>query len=334
MHLEISFNFSILIFCVSIVLLWLFSNRLSDVVNYIDDSFNLGSSFGGTIILSIVTNLPEIAITVNGAIRGDVDLAVGNILGGILIQSMLLVLFDMASRKERKPFSTLVSDSASLIQGCVLIGILVMVVIGHQMGDAILPIRSTIPEWLIAGTWIAGILIMRKVQSGKTKTNDAKISGKFTKRSALIWLVLISIIVLIFGVLLEVTSDNIATHLHINGVIFGATILALVTSLPEISGGLEFVKDKTYQPIISDIFGGNAFLPVLFLVASLITNDAILPKAHNVDIYLTGMSILITSIYMIGMILKLPNRKWGMGYDSWIALALYLLSVAGMFFIG
>ena len=99
MNLEISFNYSIWIFVASVVLLWIFSNKLSSVVNFIDDEFNLGSSFGGTTILSIITNLPEIAITANGAIKGDVDLAVGNLLGGIVIQSMLLVLFDFASRK-------------------------------------------------------------------------------------------------------------------------------------------------------------------------------------------------------------------------------------------
>ena len=143
-------------------------------------------------------------------------------------------------------------------------------------------------------------------------------------------MVFISVIVLIFGVLLETTSDVIATHYNINGIIFGATILALVTSLPEISGGLAFVKTKTYQPIISDLFGGNAFLPVLFLMATLITNDSILPKAHNMDIYLTSVSIIITLIYIIGMVLKLPSRKKGLGIDSWVVLIVYLFSIVGM----
>lgn len=136
MNLEISFNYSIWIFVASVVLLWIFSNKLSSVVNFIDDEFNLGSSFGGTIILSIITNLPEIAITANGAIKGDVDLAVGNLLGGIVIQSMLLVLFDFASRKEKKPLSTLVSNKASIVQGLFLIIILALVIVGKQLNES------------------------------------------------------------------------------------------------------------------------------------------------------------------------------------------------------
>ncbi len=175
---------------------------------------------------------------------------------------------------------------------------------------------------------------MRKVQEKREKIVKTKSkTTKYTQKSAIVWLISIAIIVLIFGVLLEITCDAIATHFNINGIIFGATILAVVTSLPEISSGLEFVKDKTYQPIISTIFGGNAFLPVLFLVASLITNDSILPKAHNIDIYLTTIGIIITAIYVIGMVLKLPTRKKRLGIDSWVVLVVYVISVIGMLFL-
>ena len=336
MQIDFSFGQSIIIFVVSVILLWIFSGKLSNVVDFIDDQFNLGSSFGGTIILSIVTNLPEIAITISGAIRGNVDLAVGNILGGIVIQSLLLVLFDFASRKEKKPLSSLVNGQTSILQGLFLIIILVLVILGKQLHQSTILFSGTAPEILIACSWLASIVLMKKMQSKKensTEKSSKKKVAKYTKKSALIWLVSIAIIVLVFGVLLETTSDKIATHFNINGIIFGATILAFVTSLPEISSGLGFVKEKSYQPIISDIFGGNAFLPVLFLVASLISKDPILPKAQNIDIYLTSVAIIITAIYLVGMIMQLPNRKKGLGIDSWIVLIVYLLSVIGMFYI-
>jgi len=336
MQLEIPFHYSIWIFLASIILLWFFSNKLSDIVNYIDDEFNLGSSFGGTIILSIVTNLPEIAITTNGALKGDIDIAVGNILGGIVIQALLFVLFDFASRKEKKPFSTLVSDKASLIQGLFLIIILVLVIIGKLFNADSINYRTTFPEILIAISWITSIVILRKIQAKKETLNNTiskTNTKKLAKKTAIFWLIISSLVILFFGVLLEETSDTIANHYQINGVIFGATILALITSLPEISGGLAFVKNKTYQPIISDIFGGNAFLPVLFLLASLLTNDAIIPSAHPIDIYLTTIAIIITAVYLMGMILKLPYRKYGIGIDSWMVLIIYILSIFGMFYV-
>ncbi|WP_027377637.1 sodium:calcium antiporter [Kaistella palustris] len=335
MELAIPFNYSIWIFIASVVLLWHFSKKLSSVVNFIDDQFRLGSSFGGTIILSVVTNLPEIAITISGALKGNIDLAVGNILGGIVIQSMLLVLFDFASRKEKAPLSTLVSNKASIVQGLFLIIILVLVILGKEITSSGLIFRTTPPELLILISWITGIIILKKVQPKKEPAviKNAKSSqNKMTRRSAIVWLIGISAVILVFGVLLEDTGNTIAAKFGMNGLIFGATVLAFVTSLPEISSGLAFVKQKTYQPIISDIFGGNAFLPVLFLAATVITNKPILPKAKNVDLYLTVIAILITSIYLIGMVLKIPRRKRGLGIDSWIVLGLYILSVLGMVF--
>ena len=49
---------------------------------------------------------------------------------------------------------------------------------------------------------------------------------------------------------------------------------------PRSRTGLTAVKQATTNSRSSDIFGGNAFLPVLFLVATLISGKAVLPSAH------------------------------------------------------
>jgi cation:H+ antiporter len=336
MDFQLTITQNIVLFLFSAVLIWLFCNKLSTIVDFIDDEFHLGAAFGGTIMLAIVTNLPEIAIAINGAVKGTIDVAVGNVLGGIAIQSALLILFDFASRKhDKKPLSTLTSSETGLLQGLFLVGILCMVMVGKQFPENFIFSRTTPPELLIVALWIASILAMKKFQKFNPKTPivEVKKTTKLNKKSAVIGLLFISMIVLIFGVVLENTSSAIASYYKIDGVIFGATVLALVTSLPEISGGLAFVKNKSYTPIIDDIFGGNAFLPTLFLPMIWITNSAILPKTQSVNLYLTAVAMLITLIYIIGMVIKSRKRYFGMGVDSWVALLIYSLSVIGLFFI-
>ena len=335
MDFSLSFYQSIAVFVISSILVFYLCQKLSFLVDWIDSKFQLGNAFGGTLILSVVTNLPEIAITFNGALRGDTDLAVGNILGGIVIQSVLLVLFDFANKKESAPLSTLTNSKTSILQGLFLIIILVIAIGGAQLNNHAFFARFTIPEVAIAGTWVLSLIAMKKFQSVEKIdiVSPGQKASKLTKTSSIIYLSLISILVLVFGVLLENSSNVIATHLHINGIIFGATVLAVITSLPEISGGLAFVKKKLYEPIISDIFGGNAFLPVLFLPATLISNKSILPHSSHLDIYLTAVAILITSVYLIGMVISLPKKKLRLGIDSWVILFFYLLSVIGMFYI-
>ena len=115
--------------------------------------------------------------------------------------------------------------------------------------------------------------------------------------------------------------------------VFGATVLAAATSLPELSTGLTSVRNGDYQLAVSDIFGGNAFLPVLFLLATLLSGQAVLPRAQDTDIYLTAVGALLTLVYVVGLIFRPQRRIARMGVDSLVVLLLYLLSVGGLFII-
>ncbi|MCB0538148.1 MAG: hypothetical protein KDE33_11560 [Bacteroidetes bacterium] len=322
----------ILVFLISATIIWYCSNKLSDVVDYIDDAYKLGAAFGGTIILSIATNLPELSIVVQGVMQKDTSLAIGNILGGIAMQTLLLSLFDFAARKRDKlPLTSLVSPIISIMQGLFLTAILAMVILGTQFNKSKLSPNFPVAELFIGFAWLFSLYLLHKSKQKASKENEKEIkelSTKFTKKKALVLLFIFGSAIFVFGYLLGHTSDLLADKFHMNGVIFGATILAFVTSLPEISGGLAFVKQRNYQPIISDIFGGNTFLPVLFLIASFLNHFTLLPDAEHSDIYLTSLSIILCSVYMIGMALHSKKRYLGMGLDSWIAVIVYVIGIA------
>ena len=142
-----------------------------------------------------------------------------------------------------------------------------------------------------------------------------------------------AIIILLSGVLLELSSEEISTRFHISGVIFGATILAAVTSLPEISTGIASAKLKDYQMAVSDIIGGNAFLPVLLLVGSLISGTSIIKSIGTTDIYFTCLAILLTAIYLVGLIVKSKHQYLRLGYDSFAILMVYVLGLLGLLYI-
>ena len=56
---------------------------------------------GGAVFLAIATNLPEVAIIVGGAFTHNLSLAVGNILGGIAIQTVVLAYLDGPALRNR-----------------------------------------------------------------------------------------------------------------------------------------------------------------------------------------------------------------------------------------
>jgi cation:H+ antiporter len=110
-------------------------------------------------------------------------------------------------------------------------------------------------------------------------------------------------------------------------------VLAAATSLPELSTGITSVRMKDYQLAVSDIFGGNAFLPVLFLLAVVVSGKAVLTDAQASDIYLAGLGVLLTCVYAAGLIFRTKRQVWRMGIDSFAVLTLYALGVGGLFAI-
>ncbi len=135
------------------------------------------------------------------------------------------------------------------------------------------------------------------------------------------------------GVVLALASDSLSTRFHIQGVLFGATILAAVTALPELTTGLYAVRAGRYELAMSDIIAGNAFLPVLFLFGTLLSNQPLLPDAQGPDLYLTALGALLTAVYCVGVILRSKRMVLGAGIDSILVLVLYAVGIGGLFFI-
>jgi len=217
---------------------------------------------------------------------------------------------------------------------------LTLVLMGTTFPSSFLILRSTPFEWMIALIWLGSIFMISKV--GKSEPDyrsqqeinfhlrhpNARFRG--TVKQATLVLALGAVITLGAGWALEYSGEVLSVRWGINGVLFGGTILALCTALPEISTGIASARIRDYNMAVSDIFGGNAFLPVLFLVASLIGGDAILPSISHADIYLTALGIFLTGIYMVGMVIHPKKQILRMGYDSFIVLLVYLLGIAGL----
>ena len=340
MSTTLSLPLLVLVFIVAAAAVWFAGIQLSGTTDVIAARFKLGEALGGLILLALATNLPEIAIVVSGAVRHDVGLAVGNILGGIAVQTVVLVLLDSIGVRDGHPLS---SSTTTLM--LVLEATLVIAVMGSQIPDTVIFARLTPEDVLIAALWLVGLWLLNKARTGlpwslspddnapKRPREDAKgkdgAGGMSTARAIAIFAAC-AIVTLAAGVVLAESGSQIAGHIGLSGVLFGVTVLAMATSLPEISTGLASVKLGDYETAFSDIFGGNAFLPVLFLVATVISGQAVLPHAQGSDIYLDVLGILLTTVYIYGLIFRPQRRVLRMGVDSFLVLVLCALGIIGL----
>jgi cation:H+ antiporter len=340
----------LLIFAGAAALVWMAGIRLSDTTDVLSFRLGLGEALGGLILLAIVTNLPEIAITVSAALSKELGVAVGNILGGIAIQTVVLVVLDAFGVGGREPLTYRAASLSLVLEGVLVIAVLTVAVMASQLPASFIVWRVEPGGLIIAVLWIAGVWLIAKARAGlpwheegvapggqkephghsRAKKEQMAVSkGVGTGRAAVVFSVA-AVVTLVGGVLLEQSGEAIARDAGMSGVLFGSTFLAAATALPEVSTGITSVRMGDYQLAVSDIFGGNAFLPVLFLMASLLSGVAVLPQAHDTDVYLTGLGILLTAVYIYGLIFRPGRRILHMGIDSLAVLILYLMGVAGL----
>jgi cation:H+ antiporter len=166
-------------------------------------------------------------------------------------------------------------------------------------------------------------------QSGHRRRQPQKMS---TAKASVIFSIA-ALATLVAGVALERAGEAASSQIGMSGILFGATILALAASLPELSTGIQSIKQGDDNLAMSDIFGGNAFLPVLFLVATAISGKAVLSGANASDIYLSALAGVLTLVYAVGLLFRPQKKIAGMGIDSLVVLVLYLVGIAGLFAI-
>src|SRR3712207_3594508 len=163
---SLSLPILLIIFAVAAILVWVAGTRLSDTTDVLTVRLGLGEALGGLILLAIATNLPEIAITASAALSKELGLAVGNILGGIAIQTVVLVLLDVLGVRGSEPLSYRAASLSLVLEGTLVVAVLTVAVMGSQLPSSLILWRVDPEGLLIVALWGAGIWLLSKARAG------------------------------------------------------------------------------------------------------------------------------------------------------------------------
>ncbi len=334
----------LLIFGGAAIATWMAGVWLAKATDVLDDRFGLGETIGGMVLLSITGSLPELAITITAAGSGHLDIAAGNLIGGVAVQTLVLVIADRVVRGSL-PLSTASASLVPALEGVLVIAVVAITVMGGLLPAtaAVGPVGAGSIAILLA--WTVGMVALGRCRDRKdmglvipgaaVKAGPAaEISGNeglkaaSTARNVAIF-VATSVVTLVAGVLLEQSGDALATRLGISGVLFGATVLALASALPEISTAITGVRMQEYTLVFGDIFGGNAFQLILFVLADILAGQPVLTHEGRANAWIGMIGLVMTSVYVAGILLRKPRRYGGLGPDSWAALIVYVFGIWG-----
>jgi cation:H+ antiporter len=334
----------VVVFAAAAAATWGAGVFLAKTTDALDNRFGLGEALGGLILLAITGSLPEIAITASAAIAGHLDLAVGNLIGGVAVQTLVLVVLDVFAGRER-PLSFLVG---SLIP--VLEALIVVIVLATALGGAALSPATNIggaspTSIAVVVLWVGGVWVVNRFRlspawevnaphsrPGRRHPREPRPSGSHPSAKASTGKVLAifvagSVVTLGAGVTLQASGSLLADRMNVQGAIFGATFLAAATALPEISSGIAAVRLGDMQLAVGDILGGNSFQICLFLLADLLAGTPVIGAAHTSDIWLGGLGLMMTGIAAAAIIARPKRTYLRLGIDSVTLIVVYALAI-------
>jgi cation:H+ antiporter len=330
-----------------VVLAGVLIGRLSGEVG---ERLRLGRAWSGAVLLSIATTLPELVTTTTAVFRGAVALALGGVVGTMTFNLFILVLVDLIEPEGTSIYNRLSKNHlATGLLGCVLLGLLI---VGLAMGVAF-PTRASggghrlialIPPLLVI-FFLAGQYILFRMAQGTALEEKAMkmptVFDRFSLPGLLLLYAAVAAVILLAGRGLAISVERIAAHYRWGATFAGATLLGVVTSLPEISNAVACARQKEFDLSLGNVLGANAMVLFVLALAGLFhTTGPLLAAVSARDglsaISLAGVAIVMQGTLLGALAVQSATRVWRVGLASLALAVLYGLSlvVAYQFSVG
>ena len=144
-----------------------------------------------------------------------------------------------------------------------------------------------------------------------------------------------SLVVLAAGWLVSEIADTLTHQMQLSASFVGAVFLAVATSFPEISTTIAAVRDHNYSTAISNVFGTNMIEVALVFIADLFYRSGpILIHGGLQTMFMAGLGLVLTGVYLWGLLERGEKTIWRIGIDSAIVLAAYSAGIAILYTLG
>jgi len=283
----------ITLLAIGIMILILGSNYFVDGAASIAKNMKIPIMVIGLTIVAFATSVPEILISLSSAAIGESSLAIGNAIGsntaniGLVLGTMALIRPLQMTSKVYKKLITLL-----LLVSLIMILPLIDNAISVNEGRLILGGFILVMIWLVR---FSLKLSNENIEQDDFKKNNYK---TFTTKKALTLLILGLVLLFTGADIIVHNAVKIAHTLEISETVIGITLVAIGTSLPELSVSITSALKKEYGLAVGNIIGSNIFN----LLAVIGTATAISPSKlpdNILSVHYLIMLSLTLSIFVI-----------------------------------
>ena len=295
---------NILLIVVGVVLVIWGADRMTDGAVSIAQRLNIPQIVIGLTIVAMGTSMPEFFVSLMSALKGTPDLAVGNVVGSNIFNTLLIVGVSAMVTPIVIAKSTVKKDMPWSMLAAVMLTIMCL--------DSKI---QRIDALILFVAFISFILYtLRQARKNKVETQEEE-KKNYTPLMA-VGLVLLGLACLVGGSNLFVDSaTKVPQQLGVSEAVIGLTIVAGGTSLPELATSVVAAKKGQSAIAIGNVIGSNVF-NVLMIIG--ITG---LVKPMNI----TGITVIDLCTMTISMVMLWLFSFTKFKVERWEGTALTLV---------
>ena len=290
----------ILLLIAGLALILVGANYLVDGASAIAKKAGLSDFIIGMTIVGIGTSTPEMVVSFASAIKGNADIAVGNVLGSNIFNTLMILgctaLFSpiaLTSNNIKKdiPFALLASFVLCTIGSSIWLDGTTVNTISRVNGIMLLCLFGVFMAYTIYSS-----------TSAATETNMDSVDGNSSsgsKKATPVWLAAVMVLGglcgLVFGGDMFVNSASaIARRLGVSDAVIAVTIMAGGTSLPELASCLVAAFKKKTDQALGNVIGSNVSNIFLILGGSATIHPLVMNGTKPLDL----ITLMLSSVLM------------------------------------
>lgn len=315
--------------CISViiglaVMLWS-ADRFIEGGASIADHLGVPPLLVGIVILGFGTSAPEMVVAALSAIKGNPGLALGNAYGSN-IANISLVLGVTAL------ICPMLAIDSSVIKKELPILIAITALAAWQLSDSTV---TQVEAFVLLGLFV--ILMGWSIWQGfskvpdnlGTETEQELIEHAMPLSKAILWTLVGLVFLVLSSHILVTGAVDIAKGFGVSDLLIGLTVVAIGTSLPELTASIVATRKGESDIAIGNILGSNMFNTLAVVgIAGSITPISVSPEVLSRDILV--MAVLTVLLFAFCYVSRdrgsLSRFEGGVFLTLFIAYNLYLIS--------
>lgn len=235
----------------------------------IADKFGIPQLVIGLTIVAMGTSAPETAVSITAALKGNADIAVGNVVGSNILNILIILGISSAIT------SIAVAKTTIRYEIPIMLGITVLLLVFGTNGGTICLWEGIVLLACFVGYLLYMFVMMKK---GEMQSEEIESTKKPLWKMLLFGIVGLGLIILGSDVTVD-AATALAKIFGLSEKFIGLTVVALGTSLPELFTSVIAARKGKADIAIGNIVGSNIF-NILFVIG---TSALIIPVVFEMS---------------------------------------------------